>query len=155
MKVFRITKDKYKDDLSGKGAELFGGRWNPIGYPALYTSENRALCALEILAHTPKDFLPPKYIIQSILIPKMLEKEIVDIKLKNLPPEWNLIQPDESTENFGLRYFNEKNKLGIKVPSVIIQQESNIILNPLHKLYSNIKTIDMIDFHIDERLLKK
>ncbi|MEM1319584.1 MAG: RES family NAD+ phosphorylase [Bacteroidota bacterium] len=154
MEVFRITKEKYKADLSGKGAELFGGRWNPVGCPALYTSESRALCALEILVHTSKDFLPPKYIIQTIHIPRKLEKEIAHIASKNLPANWDLIQHDESTEELGLRYFKEKNKLGIKVPSVIIQQESNIILNPLHPLYHKVKIIGTTGFHIDRRLIK-
>lgn len=76
MKVYRITKRKYQNDITGKGAELFGRRWNPIGTPALYTSESRALCVLELLVRTPKKLTPPTYIIQSIEIPKKLLKEL-------------------------------------------------------------------------------
>ena len=154
MEVFRITKTKYKNDLSGKGAELFGGRWNEVGTPALYTSENRALCALEILVHTPKDFLPPKYIIQSILIPKPLEKELVNFTSENLPDNWNSIQHLEVTVDLGEENF-KKNVLGLLVPSVIIKSEKNIVLNPLHRKYDQIRVVDEIDFVIDERLLKK
>ena len=154
MEVFRITKAKYKNDLSGKGAELFGGRWNHVGTPALYTSENRALCALEILAHTPKEFLPPKYIIQSILIPKSLEKELVSFAIENMPNKWDVIQHFELTEELGEESFR-KNALGLIVPSVIIKLEKNIILNPLHPKYDQVKVINETDFFIDERLLKK
>jgi RES domain-containing protein len=154
MEVFRITKAKYKNDLSGKGAELFGGRWNHVGTPALYTSENRALCALEILAHTPKEFLPPKYIIQSILIPKSLEKELVSFAIENMPNNWDVIQHFELTEEFGEESFR-KNALGLIVPSVIIKLEKNIILNPLHPKYDQVKVVNETDFFIDERLLKK
>lgn len=153
MKVFRISKAKYRKDLSGKGAELFGGRWNPIGIPALYTSENRALCALEILAHTPKDFLPPKYIIQAIQIPKDLESLILALSNKELPRNWDSIQNIRETEELGKTYF-ENNYLGIIVPSVIIKQEKNIVLNPLHPKYAEIKITEEISFSIDDRLIK-
>ena len=154
MIIFRITKRKYKNDLSGKGAEFFGGRWNPVGIPALYTSENRALCALEILAHTPREYLPPKYIIQSILIPKPLVKDLASLNIKNLPKNWDSIQHFKDTEELGEEYFN-KNCLGLIVPSVIIKQEKNIVLNPLHTEYDEIKIVDEIDFYINERLFKK
>ena len=49
MVVFRIARKEYIQDLSGRGAELFGGRWNEKGIPALYTSSSLSLAALEIL----------------------------------------------------------------------------------------------------------
>lgn len=153
MEVFRISKAKYRKDLSGKGAELFGGRWNPIGIPALYTSQNRALCALEILAHTSKDFLPPKYVIQAIQIPKAFKNSIIELTNKELPKNWDSIQNLKETEELGKTYF-ENNYLGIIVPSVIIKQEKNIILNPRHPKYGEIKIIEEINFIIDDRLLK-
>ncbi len=153
MEVFRISKAKYRKDLSGKGAELFGGRWNPIGIPALYTSENRALCALEILAHTPKDFLPPKYIIQAIQIPKNLTHSIIELSNDKLPKNWDSIQNVRETEEIGKNYF-KNNYLAIIVPSVIIKQEKNIVLNPLHPKYKEIKITEESNFIIDDRLIK-
>ncbi len=155
MEVFRITKKKYKNDLSGKGAELFGGRWNPMGTPALYTSENRALCALEILVYTPKEILPPNYIIQTIHIPEEFEKDIVTLAIRDLPLNWDTLQYEQLTESLGLKSFKDENKIGLRVPSVIIKQENNIVLNPLHQLYKKIKVIEEIEFFIDKRLLRK
>ena len=58
MVVFRIARKERIEDLSGRGAELFGGRWNEKGYPALYTASSLSLAALEILAHTDKSMSP-------------------------------------------------------------------------------------------------
>jgi len=153
MKVFRITKKKYQNDLSGKGAELFGGRWNPIGTAALYTSETRALCVLELLAHTPKEIMPETYIIQTIEIPSKLEREILKLDIDSLDKSWNSLQPQEWTENIGLEYFN-KGKLGISVPSAIINMEFNIVLNPLHPKFNKISIVEKVNFELDRRLLK-
>ncbi len=154
MVLYRITKKKYKNDLSGKGAELFGGRWNKKGTPALYTSQNRSLCVLELLVHAPKFLVPKNQIILSIHIPKKLEKELVKVSKRELGTEWNKIQNEEWTEDIGYKYFYKKQKLGIIVPSVIIPQEYNVVLNPSHKNYKLIKVKRGLDFNLDERLFK-
>ena len=154
MEVFRITKQKYANDLSGKGAELFGGRWNPIGIPALYTSENRALATLELLVHTPRKLLPQSYVLLTIAIPESLELEIITLDAKQLSGDWNSLQAKEWTEEIGRKYFNELNALGIQVPSAIIKEEYNVVLNPLHPKYEQITIIDQSDIKIDQRLLK-
>lgn len=154
MDLFRITKSKYKKDLSGKGAELFGGRWNKQGMPALYTSKNRSLCVLEFLVHTPKSIAPKGQVILTIKIPAKLESEIVKIPKKALKKGWDTIQNEKWTEALGSKYFEEKNKLGIIVPSVIIPQEYNVVLNPLHKAYKLIKIRSQSSFPLDERLFK-
>lgn len=152
MKVFRITKSKYAGDLSGKGAELYGGRWNPIGVPALYTSENRALAALELLVHLPKSFLPPNFVILTIAIPTDLEKEIITLSPDALDDSWNALQADSWTQETGRHYFQDLKVLGIKVPSTIVNEEFNIILNPLHSHFGEI-TIDLTSaFSLDTRL---
>ena len=153
MQVFRITKTKYQNDLSGKGAELFGGRWNPIGTPALYTSAYRSLCILELLVHTPKEIIPPNYIIQTIEIPKKLEREIVEFDNATLAKNWDALQHEQWTEQLGRQQF-EAGKLGIKVPSAIIEFEYNIVLNPNHSTFKKIKLVDKIDFKLDMRLFK-
>jgi len=153
MIVYRITKDKYAADFSGKGAELFGGRWNKVGTPALYTSENRALCALELLVHIKKELLPTSYVILAITIPRKLEKEIVKINERELEKGWDNLQVENFTQELGEKYFTKKNKLGILIPSVIIQSEYNIVLNSNHKNYKSIKVKEKIKFILDKRLL--
>jgi len=51
MELYRLTKSKYKNDLSGTGAFLAGGRWNNKGTYLLYTAASRSLAVVEALAH--------------------------------------------------------------------------------------------------------
>lgn len=152
MEVYRITKLKYKSDLSGKGAEIFGGRWNPIGVAALYTSESRSLAVLEVLAHTSKEFMPLKYAIITLRIPKTLIKKVKIIE--SLPKEWNSLQTNQKTQEIGKVEFEENNQLGIIVPSSIITKEFNVILNPKHKEIGKLKIMETEIFKIDERVIK-
>ena len=152
MNVFRITKKKYSSDISGKGAELFGGRWNPIGTPALYTSQNRALAILELLVHTPKEIVPPNQTLLTIEIPKELEGKLFSID--KLQDDWNSLQTNEWTQTEGLRYFKELNALGIIIPSALISLEKNIVLNPSHEDYQQIKIVEQFEFKFDKRLFQ-
>ncbi|NQU32919.1 MAG: RES family NAD+ phosphorylase [Bacteroidetes bacterium] len=68
MIVYRLTKAKYSNDLSGKGAAKTGGRWNSKGIPVVYTCESRALCTSEIAVHTPLGILPLDYMLITIEI---------------------------------------------------------------------------------------
>ena len=65
MIVFRLSKNIYANDLTGKGAEIYGGRWNSVGTPMIYTAESRALCAVEIAVNTPLSNIPTDYSIIS------------------------------------------------------------------------------------------
>ena len=58
MIVYRITGNKYADDLSGTGAAMHGGRWNKKGSPVLYTGENKEIALLETIVHTPPMLIP-------------------------------------------------------------------------------------------------
>ena len=69
MIVFRLSKSRFSKDLSGRGAELAGGRWNSKGLPMLYTSSSRALCTAEIAVHSPLGIVPMDYEIIEIEIP--------------------------------------------------------------------------------------
>lgn len=152
MKLFRISKQKYAKDFSGKGAELYGGRWNPMGTPALYCSETRALAVLELLVHTKNELLPKNLRILSITIPSKIKSRIIHID--NLPKNWNSFQTNEFTQDLGKEHFQSPNCLGIKVPSAIIQMEYNIVLNPNYINYKLILISSNEQFILDERLIK-
>jgi len=68
--VYRITKERYSEDLSGAGARRFGGRWNSRGVPVVYASQHRSLCLLEFLVHLAPDLLPSDMCLVTIRIPQ-------------------------------------------------------------------------------------
>ncbi len=138
MVVYRIVKDEYADDLTGNGAYLYGGRWNSARKYALYTSAYRSLAVLELLVHTQFEILSSnKFTIMTLQLPKIKD-------LKKIPTlENSKLIGDELLSKMVDCYF--------EVPSVIITEEKNIIINPLHILAKNIKIIDKKPFVIDSR----
>ena len=113
MIVYRLSKKKYSADLSGRGAEKAGGRWNSKGLPMVYTSESRALCTTEIAVHSPLGNIPTDYYLTTIEIPAA---SILEIKQADLPKDWKAIPHSNSTQLIGDKFLSE-NKLMPKVLS--------------------------------------
>ncbi|MFN0036780.1 MAG: RES family NAD+ phosphorylase [Saprospiraceae bacterium] len=148
MKVFRLTNQIHGRDLSGRGAELYGGRWNFKGIPMLYTSETRALCLAERLAHLESDEIPDDYVMVAIGLPD--DAFISDLLTPGFPiPNWR-----ENSQSFGSQFVQESTYLALRVPSVIVPQESNILLNPLHSDFHRVVILDIEPFEFDQRLFK-
>ena len=153
MIVYRLTRGRFKNDLSGKGAEIAGGRWNSIGIPVLYTAESRALSALEIAVHTPLNVIPEDYMMITIHVPDKTEMQ--EIQVKDLPENWKAFPENRYTQTLGDFFFKEGKKLALKVPSAIIKGDYNILLNPLHKDFGKIKIVSADPFEFDQRLFIK
>ena len=152
MIVFRLTKSKYKEQLSGKGAELYGGRWNSKGYQIIYTCENRALCTTEIAVHTPLGIVPKNYFLQSIHIPTV---KIQEVRLSDLPNNWKNFPHEIATQEIGSNFIESNKYLILKVPSAIVQDEFNYLINPNHKDFSKVKILDIDIFEFDRRMFDK
>lgn len=151
MEAFRITQEKYANDLSGNGARLFGGRWNSEGLFAIYTSSTRALALLETLAHTPAKMLNEKnYILITLIIPDDLPIENVD---KNkLVQGWDAPDTRPLTKKLGDDFLRSKNTLLLAAPSVLIPEENNFVINPLHPELKKIKIANKRRVHFDLRV---
>lgn len=153
MIVFRLSKSKFANDLSGKGAEKSGGRWNSKGTALVYTSASRALCTTEIAVHTPLGNLPLDYTIISIEIPDDIR--IQEFASADLPADWKSIPHAHSTQEIGDRFVTDEIFAVLKVPSVIVQDEYNYLINPAHEDSRKIKIKAIEPFNFDERLFVK
>ena len=136
MRLYRIVKTKHAYDLSGNGAKINGGRWNHEGIACIYLSENRALSLLEYTAHTGINILPPALCFITVEVP---ENSMRTLSVKELPVNW--MQRPHSRENrdLGSSLLAATNCLLLKLPSPIINQEFNFVLNPLHPLIGSVK----------------
>ena len=150
MIVFRLSKSKYALDISGKGAEQSGGRWNSKGITLLYTSESRALCTTEIAVHTPLGNIPLDYQIVSIEIPDDIEVE--ELAAYELPDDWKSLPHSHSTQKIGDEFVLTKRSLVLKVPSVVVQGEYNYLINSNHKDFRRIDIKSVESFNFDDRL---
>lgn len=150
MIVFRLCKSMFKDDLSGRGAEIAGGRWNSRGRPMLYTAENRALCTAEIAVHTPLGIIPQDYILLSIEIPDDISTH--QLNLPDLPKDWRMFPHPASTKGLGDSFINESSAAILRVPSAIVGGEFNVLVNPLHPDARDIRLAEVEEFVFDKRL---
>lgn len=151
MELFRITQEKFAEDISGNGSRLFGGRWNSEGYFALYTSASRSLALLETLAHTPAKMLDVRnYQLITLTIPD--DAGIEKINLASLPKFWDAPDTRTFTKEIGDKFLAEKRTLMLKVPCVLMPEEFNYIINPLHKDMSKVKISNMRRIFFDRRV---
>ena len=152
MLVYRISKTRYATDLSGEGAKLYGGRWNNKLVPCIYTSESRALALLEYTVNINIDEIPRALSIITLDIPS---EDIYELKQSQLPGDWQDVPAPSSTKDFGSRLLNEAKNAVIKIPSAIIANEFNYILNPKHPYSKNLKITEIKDFVYDIRIKSK
>lgn len=151
MKIYRISKCRFINDLSGTGAALYGGRWNSKGNYALYTAETPSLALLESVVHI-SNIPATSYCMITLEIP---DTKITEIKIDALPKNWQQQPPPDALKKFGDRFIAESKFLALKIPSVIIPEESNYLINPKHTDFKKIKLLSNRPISIDERLMKK
>lgn len=150
MLVYRIVSHRYNNDLTGKGAGLYGGRWNPIGTPILYTSSHRSLALCEMLVNLDEVQSQQDYDILTISIPDKFK--IKKLSAKQLPENWQSRRIQNGTVEVGNKFAKANKYLCLNVPSVVIPEEHNFLINPLHEGFHQIKIVDRRQFVFDNRL---
>jgi RES domain-containing protein len=148
MILHRICNSNYKDDISGNGAKLFGARWNSVGFPMLYTTEYISLAALEMLVHINYTEVPWSFHVLSIFIPD--NATIAELQYTKLKPTW---RKDTGYSTYiGDEFIKSKESLCLKVPSAVVQEENNFLINPLHTDFKKVRITATRQFEFDNRL---
>ena len=150
MRVYRLSKRKYRDDLSGIGSEGSGSRWNSKGTRIIYTSDSMALSVLEVYVHV-RFFIPDDFLLLHIEVPDTLK--ITPIQDKMLPMDWRNFPYSTSTQIIGDEFVAQRRSPILRVPSAIIPGEYNYLINPLHPDIKTIKIVKTEKFDFDQRLL--
>jgi RES domain-containing protein len=150
--AWRITKVRYAAGaFDGEGARLAGGRWTSPGNPVVYTAENAALAALEILVHLDATARPAY-----ALIPCTFPGDIVlRLDRRRLPGGWRSYPAPGALQRLGDAWFKSGASAVLDVPSVVIDRQSNYLLNPTHADFARIAIGRPGPFDFDPRLLKK
>ncbi len=133
MIVYRIDREKYlSSSLSGLGASMTKGyRWNSLHTKLVYTAECRALATLEVSVHLDlSQDLPSDRHYVEILIPDDIL--FLEVYHHDLPPVWNSHPPTFITQTIGDDFVAQGDAAVLKVPSSIVPQESNYLINPNH-----------------------
>ena len=148
MLVYRLTHTLYAADLTGEGARLYGGRWNQVGTPCLYTSESRALAVLEFSVNVNLVSILRHLSLIEIEIPD----DMLEIAIHKLPGNWRDAPAPSSTKDFGTRLLTVSEHCVIKIPSSVIPEEFNYLLKPLHPRIKECKIRAVKDFVYDIRI---
>lgn len=135
--------------MSGMGAKLYGGRWNSVGIPVLYMAGSRALAALEVLAHFTNVQDPESFCITVFEAP---DDSIEEVKKHLLPKDWNSYPSPSALKKKGDDFAKKNQSLLLKVPSAIVEDEHNYIMNVNHPLLSKVKIVETKPFLFDKRL---
>ncbi len=152
MIVYRIEREKYLDTtLQGIGASMSKGyRWNSFNTRLVYTAESRALATLEVSVHLDlSEDLPADRFYIEIEIPDNIT--ILEVQLKDLPDDWDAKPPAITTQTIGDDFVNDNEAAVLKVPSSIVPQEFNYLINPNHMDASRIKVINKTRMSFDPR----
>jgi RES domain-containing protein len=129
-KAWRVVKTDYSANaLSGDGARRAGGRWNPPGLPALYASDSLALAMLEVLVHFDQAMPMADYVAFELDLP---EEKLLSLKSSALPNAWPGRDSIPFTQQMGKGLLAGRSAFAIRVPSAVVGQECNFVVNPSH-----------------------
>ena len=146
MIVYRITTDKWCRNLQASGNSA---RWNSRGSFMIYAAGSRALACLENIVHRSGEMSGKIYKVMLIEIPVSLE--IQEIKKSNLHKDWKSLTNYSYCQQKGNQWLKEGTTCILKVPSVIIDEEFNYLINPQHNQFKKIKLADVEEFSFDAR----
>src|ERR1700746_1747205 len=149
MIVYRISECKYINDLSGKGAALFGGRWNSKDVYMIYTSQSGALALLEAVVHIGKVPRAGLYCMATI---DLHGNSIETFPKDKLPSDWQTNPSPDYLKTIGDHFIKSGKYLALEVPSVLMSEEHNYLLNPAHPDFRKVKVIAEKVITVDERL---
>jgi RES domain-containing protein len=153
--LWRIAKHTalYRaDDMSGEGAKLTGGRWNNKTDAVTYCSSTISLAALETLAHIDSDIAVRNRFLVAISVPETVWRKHEIITATDLEPGWLSEPPGMTSIEFGSVWLNGMSAALLLVPSIIVPEEYNVLINPKHPDSRKIKSRISRQFIYDPRL---
>src|SRR5260370_28034985 len=153
MAVWRVTRKAHADQvLSCEGGRRYGGRWNHVGVAVLYTSQSLSLAVLEYLVNLPITDLPDDLVSIQIEIGGDLPR--AEITINDLPDDWRTFPAIEELKDIGTHWAHKATTPILVVPSVVIPNEFNYLINPAHPRFNRINVVSVGPFALDTRLYR-
>lgn len=147
MVIYRISVEKWADKLAASGN---AARWNSKGVYVLYTAGTRALACLENVVH--RDGLGLSHNFRTMIIQVPDDLKITTIPLRSLEDTWREWAAASYTRAIGDAWAASMESAVLQVPSAIIPDEFNFILNTAHPDFRKISLIRTEPFQFDPRI---
>jgi RES domain-containing protein len=151
VRVWRICSRRHQR-FDGEGARRYGGRWNHAGSLVVYASGSLSLAALELFVHVDIDTAPADLVAIPVDVPDALSVET--IKIASLPKDWRRYPAPEALKNIGTAWAAKASTAILAVPSALIPEERNYLLNPKHRDFKRLRIHKPIPFRFDPRMWK-
>jgi RES domain-containing protein len=151
LRVWRVAP-RPRSAFDGEGARRAGGRWNEKGVSVVYTSATLALAALEYFVNADPVNSPADLVARPAQIPDDLL--IKTVSISDLPRNWRNFPAPEELRMLGTKWAQSMETVASAVPSAVIPQENNYLLNPLHSDFSKIVVGEPEPFSFDLRMWK-
>lgn len=151
MEVFRIAREKYAGKLIASGKKA---RWNKDGQDVLYASAHRSLATLELTVRRAMIDTMSHYTLMVLYIPDD-ERLYSRLFTKDMPSEWRDTSAPAVLQEMGSEWYESQRSMILQVPSVIIPQEFNFLINTKHPDFSGktCKILKTEEFFWDSRLI--
>jgi RES domain-containing protein len=149
-RIAATTPNYHCDDMTRSGAKKTGGRWNSAGIPVIYSSGSIALAVLETFVHLASaPTLPLNRYLVEIKVPSDLFITAIPL---NTQVGWDAEPPGLVSTNARNIWANSNAGVLAKVPSVIVREEFNYLVNPAHPEAASIKATAVRKWLYDPRL---
>lgn len=139
---------RFPDGLSCEGARLNGGRWNSKGVAVLYCATSESLAMLELRVHSPHPYPRARW----RFIVEVPEDSLNLIRAEELPRGWDKLPPGPASKRVGDAWVAANQSLGLLVPSVVAPEENNLVLNPSHARFQEVRILSKQRVVLDKRL---
>jgi RES domain-containing protein len=152
FRAWRLVRPAYADPadaFSGEGARRYGGRWNAPGRAVVYVSAHLSLAALESLAHADRRRFERDYVAFELVVPHALVLELRD---EDLPDDWRARPTSPGARAVGDAWLEARASAALSVPSVLVPPERNLLLDPRHPRFDEVRIAAPLGFRFDERL---
>jgi len=147
-----MLKAKHQDHaFDGEGARRAGGRWNSRGVPMVYCAAHVSLAALEVLTYLQAIGPLGAYIVIAV---RFSEESVQELHANELPEDWAGSPAPASLRALGDDWASSLRSLVLRVPSVVVPQEVNYLLNPVHPNFGTLAIGPAEQFVFDARLLQ-
>ncbi len=138
--------------FDGEGARLYGGRWNRVGTPLVYASEHLSLAVLELFVHLDPEDAPRHLYRFRVELP---DDAVERLPRARLPRRWREHPAPDATAALGSEWAARGGRLALAVPSAIVPDESNFLLNPAHPRFRELDVGAGEPFSLDPRMWKR
>lgn len=153
MRLWRLVKTRYAASaFTGDGARIYGGRWNSVGTAAVYGADSAALATLEVLVHLHDARALAAYSMVTASVP---DAQVDDLDPNLLPSDWDAFPVPPQVQAIGDAWLRAGRRLALRVPSAVVRDGSNLLINPAHRAFKQVVVDEPKPFSFDPRLVKQ